>query len=489
MSNKNKVKKENIRQDVKIQQRKRGYSAALIILPIIFGVLAAVCYSEYLELSSVPDMPRMDLDAWWGPNDTRDKQDTSIRPYRVVFSDGLLQDLQQRHERYRAETKGKKSLTGVAWTYGVHSDSLSKLFDHWLFKYKYAERVKFLNQYDHFLTNIQGLDVHFLHVKPKVQKDIKVVPLLLLHGWPGSVREFYEALPLLTNPRSGYDFVFEVIAPSLPGFAFSQASVRPGLGVPQIAVIMRNLMKRLGFPQYVVQGGDIGHAIGSNMATLFPNEVLGFHSNMLINIQKKTVLTWALGAIWPTFVEPNYTDRLYPLKNHTEFFLEQTGYSHLQSTKPDTIGIALQDSPVGLATYILDRFMIFTDRNNKYDDDGGLTNYYNMTDLLDNIMLYWATNCITTSMRVYKESVVTLELEGKLAKIPTPVPTWGLRLKNELFFQPEFTLRWKYPNLLGTTTLDHGGHFAAFELPEEFTDDVFKAVNRFLEYRQRNFVE
>ncbi|XP_026761182.2 juvenile hormone epoxide hydrolase-like [Galleria mellonella] len=483
-----KVQSKKVEETKKVtgKRKKSSISITLLLIPILLGLLLAFpCYHIFQCLTTIPDTPQLDLDYWWGPNETKSKQNKDIRPYRIVFGDGMLHDLRMRFDSYRTETKKVKSLKDAAWTYGINSEAFSQFFSNWIFQYKPEERVKFLNQFDQFKTNIQGLDIHFIHVKPKVKKGVKVLPLLLLHGWPSSVREFYEAIPLLTTVRPGYDFVFEVIAPNLPGFVYSQGPVRPGLSPTKISIVIRNLMQRLGFKKYYIQGGDFGHSVGSGIATLFPNEVLGIHTNFPANFANKAYLAWILGAIWPTLVEKEYTDRLYPLAKKVEFFLEEFGYLHLQATKPDTIGIALQDSPPGLAAYILDRFMIFTDVNNKYTEDGGLSKHYNHTKLLDNIMLYWASGCITTSVRLYKESVGNSEFEQVIAKIPTPVPTWALRLKHEIVFHPEFILKWKYPNFVGATTLDYGGHFAALELPEEFADDIFKAVKSFIGFTNK----
>ncbi|XP_028031222.1 juvenile hormone epoxide hydrolase-like [Bombyx mandarina] len=451
----------------------------LFVVKALFTIYGI--YLVYVSLTNVPDLPKVDVNVRWGVDNNT--HDTRIRPYRVIFSDAMESEIRALFEDYRLMERKIKSFKNTAWTYGVHSDAFAQFFSHWIFKYKFRERVKFLNKYDHFLTNIQGLDIHFVHVKPKADKDVKVVPLLLLHGWPGSVREFYEAIPLLTTPRPDYDFVFEVIAPSLPGFVFSEAPTRPGLDTYEMAIIMRNLMRRLGYTQYYIQGGDFGHMIGSHIATIFPSEVLGFHTNFPANTSKLSLLTWLLGGLlWPSYFGNGIEDRMYPLKDKLEFYLEETGYSHLQSTKPDTIGIVLTDSPVALGSYILDRFMIFTNHTNKFEDEGGIDKYYDFDKLLDNIMLYWVSGSITTSLRIYKETFAGSRLNN-LAQVPTSVPTWALRLKYELFQHPDYMLRWKYTNLLGSTNLDYGGHFAAFERPKDFSDDVFKAVKAFRNFK------
>lgn len=476
--NEKKINKEKVRS----RQSSNGISMCSVVSAILLVFFSVLFYLVYKDVTNVPDMPEFNLNEWWGSN-TTDPQDTSIRPYKVVFTDAMEIEIRWLFDMYRKIYK-KKSFEDSAWTYGVNSEAFAQFFSHWIFKYSFRKQPKFLNKFEQFKTRIQGLDIHYIHVKPEVDEKTTVIPLLLLHGWPGSVREFYEAIPLLTTPRQGYNFVFEVIAPSLPGFIFSEAPTRPGLSPCKLAIVMRNLMQRIGHKHYYIQGGDFGYSIGSNMATIFPNEVLGLHTNLPVNFSKNNYLVWIIGSLWPSFVAGELADRWYPLVDKVNFYLEESGYLHLQGTKPDTIGIALQDSPAGLAAYIVDKFMIFTDPANKFDPEGGLTKYFSYDKLLDNIMLYWISGSITTAMRLYKESVVDSEIMQTLSQIPTPVPTWGLRFKHEIAYSPDFVLKWKYPNLIGTTNYDFGGHFAAFERPEEFSSDVFKAVKEFLNFKK-----
>ncbi|CAG4972094.1 unnamed protein product [Colias eurytheme] len=472
-------KKKKVNNNVKEQEKEKSSNVWLIVVSAAVILLAVLSFRLYIRLSTVPELPKVDLNVWWGPNTTN--QDTSIRKYRVIFSDAMQENLRRKFETFRRATR-IKSLEDSA-TYGINSFVLGQIFAHWQFKYKYPERVRYFNKYEHFRTNIQGLDIHYVHVKPNVGSNFKVLPLLLLHGFPGSIKDFYEVIPLLTTPREGYNFVFEVIVPSLPGFAFSQGAVRPGLTAYQMAIVLRNLMERIGIKQFYLQAGDFGHNIGSHLATLFPNQVLGYHTNNPINFSGSASMVWVVGAIWPTMVAKEFADRLYPLTDKLAYYLEEFGYKHIQGTKPDTLGIALQDSPLGLAAYIIDRILLFTDPANKYKEDGGLP-AFNSTDLIDNVMLYWSTGSITTAMRFFKEMMENSEIEEKLASIPTQVPTWGLRAKHELTHSPDFVLRWKFPNLIGTTNLQDGGHYLAFEKPEVLSNDIFKAVKRFLEVKR-----
>ncbi|CAK1547629.1 unnamed protein product [Leptosia nina] len=477
MAKKKDDKKSTQKSENNVKQHKASFSPFFLFASIAVVIFSVSALQFYITLTSVPDLPQLDLDKCWGVNCSVDE---SIRKFRIVFSDAMLENIRRKFETYRRATR-MKSLEESA-SYGINSDALGQVFAHWQFKYKYPARQRYFNHYEHFKTKIQGLDVHFMHVKPQ-SKTVKVVPVLLLHGFPSSIKEFYEAIPLLTEPRPGYDFVFEIIVPSLPGFGFSQGPVRQGLSAYQIAIMMRNLMQRLGHKQYYVHGGNIGHNIGTHMATLFPREVLGYHTTFPINFSRVADLMWLVGSVFPKWVGNEFADRMYPLSEKMAYYLEEFGSLHLQSTKPDTIGIALQDTPLGLGAYIIDRILAFTDPTHKLKEDGGLSSY-NTTDLIDNVMVYWSSGSITTAMRLYKELVKNRDIEEVLAQIPTPVPTWALRPKHELYHSPDFILRWKYPNLVGVTNFDEGGHYFALEKPTVFADDLFKAVNSFLKLKK-----
>ncbi|XP_038218132.1 juvenile hormone epoxide hydrolase-like [Zerene cesonia] len=446
----------------------------LFITLMVLIISGIVWYAAKVFMPQSP--PQLDLEEWWGPKELKGKQDRSIRPFQVNFSSELVTDLRQRLKNHRPAVQ---PLEEVGFQYGFNSKALAPWIKYWAEEYPFEERQKFLNKYPQYKVNVQGLDIHFIRVKPEVSDKVSVVPLLLMHGWPGSVREFYEAIPLLTKQQDGYDFAFEVIVPSLPGYGFSDAAVRPGLGPAQIGVIFRNLMKQLGFKQFYIQGGDWGSGIAGAMTVLFPKEVLGYHSNMLFISNGYSQLRTILGAFIPSLiVEPHLAERMYPLSKFFAYLMEEFGYFHLQATKPDTVGVALSDSPTGLLAYILEKFSSWTKFENRASQDGGLSKF-TREQLIDNLMMYWASNSVTTSMRLYSEAMSNKNRGLGLDKYTTTVPTWALQAKNELFYQPPNILRIKFTNLLGNTVLDDGGHFIAFELPEVFVKDVFMAVQKF----------
>lgn len=377
----------------------------------------------------------------------------------------------------------------MQFQYGFNSKTLQKLIKHWHTEYKWREREVQLNRFPQFKTNIQGLDVHFLHVKPPaIPVGKKTIPLLLLHGWPGSVREFYSLIDLLTQQiPKGDDTVFEVIAPSLPGYGFSSGAVRPGLGSAQVAVVLAQLMRRLGHTSWYVQGGDWGSQIASHMGILYPQEVKGIHINMCASMSPKTHIFTVLMSIWPSlFMEERFARRTYPMWERFGDKLLETGYMHIQATKPDTVGIALADSPAGLAAYILEKFSTGTNGVFRSLEDGGLTNHFTYDDLLDNVMIYWWSNSMTTAMRLYAENFSKEYRSLGFENAPVPTPTWCARFPYEIFYQPDWMLKHRYVKLLGVTDMAEGGHFAALERPKDLADDIKHAIQVFEQEKHQN---
>lgn len=304
-----------------------------------------------------------------------------------------------------------------------------------------------------------SLNIHFIYVKPSDEdaKDKVVIPILLMHGWPGSVREFYEFIPDLVKPIEGIDVIFEVVAPSLPGFGWSDATNKPGFHAIEMSIVLRNLMVRLGHKKFVIQGGDWGSAAGSIIATLFPENVHAFHSNLCQAQSPLAFVKLAIASIWPSrFVGEKFRHMTFPVKERLAFILEETGFFHLQATKPDTIGNALQNDPVGQAAYILEKFL------------GS-----NITDekLIDNLMTYVATDRFTTSVRLYKETFGRNSDLMKVNRVPTNVPTGCARFENDLPASLDWQLRDKFTNLIHSTYHLNAGHFASLEVPNVLYND------------------
>ncbi|KAK2586579.1 hypothetical protein KPH14_011458 [Odynerus spinipes] len=444
------------------------WKTTTVILVLSVGAYQLLSQSE----TTKPDLP----ETFWGPSKNK-AASKEIVPFKINVPQGVIDDLKRRLENPRLDVE---PLEGAAWTYGLPTTSAKKIISYWRTKYNWTERQALLNKYPQFITNIQGLNIHFYHVKPNLPKDrkVKVLPLLIVHGWPGSVVEFQKIFPLLTTPRPDQDFVFEVIAPSLPGYGFSDAPVRPGMAAAQIGVVFNTLMSRLGFDKFYAQGGDWGGVTVASMAALSPERIIGVHSNMCVG--SKPWNFWNLiGSVFPSLVvEKEHEHKMYPLTKRWALLLEETGYMHIQATKPDTIGTALTNSPVSLAIYILEKFSTWTNEAYKTREDGGLTEKFTLDELLDNVMIYWVTDSITTSVRLYAEQFNSTNMKMDIDSIPIDVPSACVMYPHELVYVPEKILRSRYHNLIHFRNMPKGGHFPAFEEPQIFADDVYKFVNK-----------
>ncbi|KYN03166.1 PREDICTED: juvenile hormone epoxide hydrolase 2-like [Cyphomyrmex costatus] len=442
----------------------------LSCLAMLFVLTRRYFSSRGAKLLKLPE-------TWWTPG-IENSVNNDIRPYKVTFSEEMVKDLKYRLKHTRPLTPPLKD---VAWNYGTNTDALRKFLDYWANEYNFNEREKYINQYSHFKTNIQGLDIHFIHVKPNNTEGKRVLPLLIVHGWPGSIMEFYKIIPLLTSPKPEHDFVFEVIAPSLPGFGFSSAATIPELSCIQMSAVLKNLMLRLGYDKYYVQGGDWGSSVIHTMSCLYPQHVLGLHSNLCIVINKWILLKKALNLFSPLLWKKT--------KKRTGFsLLGETGYYHIQATKPDTVGVGLNDSPAGLAAYIIEKFSTGTNSSYKYKADGGFLEKYTYDELIDNLMIYWVSNSITTAMRIYAELYTksNRSLNAILERTPIKVPSACAQFPYEIMEQSPYELRKRFVNLLRITKMPRGGHFAAFEEPELLANDIWISVDEMEEWNKKH---
>nr|AMR44689.1 juvenile hormone epoxide hydrolase [Mylabris cichorii] len=448
-----------------------------LVLVIILALVVEFLRQWWVKITEIPQIPKL-KDVWWTDQDPA-QEDSTIQPFKIHVPDEALEDLKNRLSNAKPLTH---PLESIQHQYGINTKLLNEIIEFWRTKYNWREREAFLNKFPQYTVNVQGLRIHYLHVKPTETADLKVVPILLLHGWPGSIREFYELIPILTNPQPGRRFIFEVIAPSLPGFGFSQAATKPGLGAVQLAVVFKNFMQKLGFEKYYIQGGDWGAIIVQHMATLYPEHILGLHSNMCYATSFMITLKTLLFSLKPSwFLEDRFVKRLYPLKEYYANRLLETGYVHLQATKPDTIGVGLADSPIGLAAYILEKFITWTNPEYKNSFDGGLNEKFSYANLLDNVMIYWITNSITTSMRLYAETFSLKQKRLNVDKIPITIPAAYARFSHEIIYTPRCLLEEKFKKLLHESDYE-GGHFAAFECPNILANDIYEAVARFERY-------
>ncbi|KAI5645209.1 alpha/beta hydrolase fold domain-containing protein [Phthorimaea operculella] len=426
------------------------------IIPILTSLLIK-------DNTSTFDAASLDFNEWWGPPALQGNEDTSILPDPIVFEDKMIKDLKHRLGNH---VKFQPPLENAAFTYGFNSDALEFFINYWAKEYPFKEREAYLNQFPQFKTNIQGLNIHFAHIKPNNPSNKPVLPLLILHGWPGSIREFYDAIPLLTADSPDRDFVVEVVAPCLPGFGFSDATTRQGLGAMQKAVILRNLMHRLGHEQFYLQGGDWGGIIGSYMVTIFPKEVLGFHAN------------------WGVVLSAVGLRSLIPF---AENILAKTGYLHLAATKPDTYGMAFSDSPAGTLTFVLDGFSSGVTPDNANKADGGLHDTFAPEALIDDVMFYWAKRKVTTAMRLYSETFNKKTQNSGIDRARSPVPIWVTQGKHEFTKMGPEILQTKYDNLLNVSSLEiESGHFLAMQLPQVYSENVLTALKAFIDWHLSN---
>nr|XP_033795390.1 epoxide hydrolase 1-like isoform X2 [Geotrypetes seraphini] len=423
-------------------------------------------------------------DGWWGPGlrNLHEREDISIRPFQIETSEEEIQDLYHRLDNARYTPP----LEDAKFHYGFNSIYLRKVVSYWRNEFDWTKMVKILNQFPHFKTTIEGIEIHFIHVKPTdLRPDQKVIPLMMVHGWPGSVYEFYKIIPMLTDP-SNYsleqDTVFEVICPSIPGYGFSEASHKQGFNVIAAARIFHKLMQRLGFQTYYLQGGDWGSYIVSLMSQMKPESVKGLHLNFIL-ISKgglKMLLSLMLGAYLPWLVGFTCEDarRVFPYFENIYGILRESGYLHIQATKPDTAGCGLNDSPVGLAAYILEKFSTWTDPKFRDLENGGLERKYSLDDLLTNVMIYWVSKNIVSSMRFYKENFTRDFHRYPDPRIGIHVPTGMAMFVNELTHTPRVWAKQLYKNIVTYSYMSRGGHFAAFEEPELLCKDIQQFVKK-----------
>lgn len=451
-----------------------AFLSCFCVIPIVLAVVLGVLLTGYqFRTVKQPDIK----DGWWGKGDPPLNYEDSINvtQIKVSVADSMVTDLKNRinNTRYGAE-----SFEGAGFTYGAHADFMKLTALYWRTKYDWKKREEIINKFNHFHTQIEGLSIHFLHVVPNVGTDVRSVPILLVHGWPGAFTEFYKLIPMLTKPQNG--MVFEVVVPSIPGYTFSEAPHKKGFDAVDCARVFHKLMRRLGYKQFYTQGGDWGSAITSFLARMYPGSVKGIHLNMIrVNPGDLSVMAKMLiGSFFPNLVLPKSDHwKVFPVWESIKEMLLETGYAHLQATKPDTIGHALTDSPVGLAAYMMEKYSTWTNIKNRIGDGGGIIkSKLDFDELLDIITLYWWNKCITPSMRFYKEFVTsddTMEWDS----LPIAVPTALAAFPQEFVKPPPVSfVTNRYTNIVQYTDMPRGGHFAAMEEPGLLAEDVWKFV-------------
>jgi epoxide hydrolase len=366
-----------------------------------------------------------------------------IKPFRIAVADDVIDDLKSRLRR----TRWPEAELVDDWSQGVPKKWLEDVCRYWADTYDWRKREALLNRFPQFTTAIDGLDIHFVHAR---SPHPGAMPLVITHGWPGSIVEFMKVIEPLADPAAhGGDpgDAFHVVCPSLPGFGFSDKPSAKGFGVERIAQSWASMMARLGYASYGAQGGDWGSAVTTALGALDGAHCRGIH------------ITLAMG-VRPNAGEPPTAEEVRTLKAIEYYRDWDSGYSKQQATRPQTVGYALTDSPAGQAAWILEKFWAWT------DCDGDPLNILSRDELLDNVMLYWVTATAASSARLYWESF------GRPRPYKVTVPTGVAVFPKEIVPPVRKWMGEAFPNIQHWSEMPKGGHFAAFEQPELFVEEV-----------------
>ena len=363
-----------------------------------------------------------------------------MEPFRVEFAPDAISDLRDRLRR----TRWPEAETVDDWSQGVPLEYLQDICAYWADGYDFAAAEARLNAFPQFRTTIDGLGIHFLHAR---SPHDDAMPLVLTHGWPGTFVEFLDVIEPLTHPEDPAD-AFHVVVPSLPGYAYSDRPDAPGWGLPHIAAAWDELMSTLGYDRYGAQGGDWGAMVTTDLARLFPEHVTGVHVNLLFVPLDESTLA-------------DLTDEeQHAIAQITDYRTSGIGYATQQSTRPQTVGYGLTDSPAGQCAWILEKFWAWT------DCDGDPERVLTRDQMLDNISVYWFTATAASSARLYWESMLSANRD------PVTVPAGVSSYPKEIL---PVSRRWaerRCTDLRYFNRLDAGGHFAAFEQPAVFVNEV-----------------
>jgi pimeloyl-ACP methyl ester carboxylesterase len=385
----------------------------------------------------------------------------AIRPFQVNFPEADLADMRRRVKATRWPDREQVSDT----TQGVQLATMQQLAQHWLEHHDWRKVEARLNALPNFITAIDGLDIHFIHVKSKHRNAL---PVIITHGWPGSVIEQLKIVDPLTDPTAhgGTEAdAFDVVIPSLPGYGFSGKPAAPGWNPPRIAKAWAVLMQRLGYEHYVAQGGDWGNAVTEQMALQQPPGLLGVHTNMPATVPAEINTSLAAGTPPPGLTP----DELNAWKQLDFFNKNGVGYAIEMNNRPQTL-FALADSPVGLAAWMIDH----DDRSQKMIARAfaGQTEGLSKDDVLDNVTLYWLTNTAISSARLYWDNAHHPSSTGFFDVRGIKIPVAVTAYPEEIYTAPKSWAEKAYPKLIHYNKAPKGGHFAAWEQPEFFVDEM-----------------
>ena len=381
----------------------------------------------------------------------------SIQPFTINIPQADLDDLRDR----LARTRWPDELPGVGWSYGVALGYLKELAEYWRTSYDWRAQEARLNELPQFTSEIDGQNIHFLHVR---SPEPDALPLILTHGWPGSIVEFLEVIGPLSNPRArGGDpaNAFHLVIPAIPGFGFSGPTHTPGWAIDRIAKAWAELMRRLGYQRYGAQGGDFGAMVAPALGRIAPDHVVGVHVNAA------TVGFIPYGEVSPDELDSFTSAEKGRLERIGRFMSEGNGYFQIQATRPQTLAYGLSDSPVGQLAWVVDKFKEWTHPTVELPEVA-----IDRDHMLTNVMLYWLTGTAGSSARLYYENMHS----GSWGEQPGPTPT-GVAV-----FAEDVAIR-RYAeqgnNIVHWSDFERGGHFAAMEAPDLLVGDMRTFFRRF----------
>jgi len=372
-----------------------------------------------------------------------------VKPFVVRLPQSALDDLNDR----LARTRWPDEIEGSGWDYGANLAYLKELVDYWLKRFDWYAQEKLLNSFPHFRAEIDDLNIHFIHQRGQGPKPL---PLIITHGWPSTFFEMYKIIPMLADPAQfGGDpnDAFDVVAPSLPGYGFSDAPRSRGWTSVKTADLWVKLMRDvLGYDRFAAHGGDVGAGVTSRIGLVQPDRVIGIH----------------ITAVVPPYLGPGSAPLTKAEQEYVElqeqWEREEDGYGHIQGTRPQTLAYGLNDSPVGLVAWIVEKFRAWSECG------GNVEHVFTKDELLTNVTLYWVTQTINSSIRHYYESRHNPQPFSKGVKISAPC---GICLTTEPVDRcPREWAERTYTDIRRFTHLPSGGHFAALEVPELLVNDI-----------------
>jgi pimeloyl-ACP methyl ester carboxylesterase len=373
-----------------------------------------------------------------------------VEPFRIAVPDAVLDDLRER----LARTRFPDEIPGSGWTYGTSLAYLKELVAHWRERYDWRAAEARLNASPQFRARVGDLGIHFLHVRGKGPRPF---PLVVTHGWPGSVAEFAKVLGPLADPGAhGADpaDAFDVVCPSMPGYGFSDHPTVPGMEPERIAALWVELMRGLGYERFGAQGGDWGGMVSTYLGARHSEHVVGIHLNFVLAVPEDPKNPDLEG------VTPEEMTALVELQ---QFLREETGYQRIQGTKPQTLAYALNDSPAGLAAWIVEKFRAWSDCG------GDVERRFTKDELLTNVMLYWVPETANSSCRLYYEAIHADKFPPTGFRVNVPT---GCAIFPREIIRPPRVWAERLFNVQRWTVMPRGGHFAAMEEPELLVEDV-----------------